>query len=637
MENLQNNAAPYLFHEGTNYFAYKYFGAHFEDGEYIFRVWAPNAEAAYVTGLFNGWSKSDPMYRVDDAGIWECKISHDRFGDGYNYKYIFINQGREIYKCDPYAFYSELPPETSSRCYDIGGYAWNDEKWMKDRKKKFTREKVSAQPINIYEVHLESWKRHEDGTLLAYKEIAEELAPYVIQMGYTHIELLPITEYPFDGSWGYQVTGYFAPTSRFGTPKDFMEFVDIMHTAGIGVILDWVPAHFPKDAHGLCEYDGGYLYEYQGADRMEQADWGTRRFDVGREEVQSFLISSAQYWAAEYHIDGLRVDAVASMLYLDFCKNEGEWVPNVYGDNRCLEAVAFFRKLNSAMATNFPDVMTIAEESSDWPDLTTFDRDGLGFTMKWNMGWMNDTLAYAETDPIFRKYKHDKLTFTMMYAFNEKYVLPISHDEVVHGKKSFLDKMPGDYETKFAGARLFFTYMMTLPGKKLSFMSNEIAQFSEWAYKKSVEWFMLDYEKHARFQLFCARLNHLYLDNPCLWEQDDSWAGFSWIDADNADESMISYRRFDKKGRELTVILNFTPVTRRGYRIGVGYSGSYEEVLSSDSIKYGGSGIENSVMKSDNIPWQGQPYSIVADIPPMGALIIRCKRKNKKMNIYHQP
>ena len=628
MEKLQNNAAPYLFHEGTNYFAYEYFGAHFEDGEYVFRVWAPNANAAYVTGLFNSWSKDDPMYLVNDAGIWECRISPDRFGDGYNYKYLFENNGRDIYKSDPFAFYSELPPETSSRYYNIEGYCWNDEKWMKERKKKFNRQHVSAQPINIYEIHLESWKRHEDGTLLSYKEIAEELAPYVIQMGYTHVELLPITEYPFDGSWGYQVTGYFAPTSRFGTPKDFMEFVDIMHTAGVGVILDWVPAHFPKDAHGLCEYDGGYLYEYQGADRMEQADWGTRRFDVGREEVQSFLISSAQYWADKYHIDGLRVDAVASMLYLDFGREDGDWIPNVYGDNRCLEAIAFFRKLNSALVTNYPDVMTIAEESSNWPNVTTFDNEGLGFTMKWNMGWMNDTLSYAELDPIYRKYEHSKLTFSMMYAYNEKYVLPISHDEVVHGKKSFLDKMPGDYDTKFAGARTFMTYMMTIPGKKLNFMSNEIAQFSEWAYKKSVEWFMLDYPMHARYQLYCARLNHLYLDNPCFWEQDDSWAGFCWIDADNADESIISYRRFDKKGRELTVILNFTPVRRDGFRVGVGYSGSYEEVLSSDSVCYGGSGIENGIMKSDNIPCNGHPYSIVADIPPMGALIIRCKRKN---------
>ncbi len=628
MEGIPNNAAAYLFHEGTNYFAYKYFGAHFEDGEYVFRVWAPNAEYAFVTGLFNGWSKSDPMYPVDDAGIWECKISADRFGDGYNYKFIFENNGRDIYKSDPYAFYSELPPETASRYYDISGYNWQDEKWMKSRKRKFTREKVYEQPINIYEVHLESWKRHEDGTLLSYKEIAEELCPYLVQMGYTHVELLPITEYPFDGSWGYQVTGYFAPTCRFGTPKDFMEFVDIMHTAGIGVILDWVPAHFPKDAHGLCEFDGGYLYEYQGRDRMEQSDWGTRRFDVGREEVQAFLISSALYWAGEYHIDGLRVDAVASMLYLDFGKNDGEWIPNVYGDNRCLEAIAFFRKLNSAMVTSFPDVMTIAEESSDWPDLTRFDRDGLGFTMKWNMGWMNDTLSYAELDPVYRKYKHDKLTFALMYAFNEKYVLPISHDEVVHGKKSFLDKMPGDYDTKFAGSRLFQTYMMTLPGKKLNFMGNEIGQFREWAYQDSVEWFMLRYDKHARHQLYCAKLNQLYLENPCLWEQDGSWAGFSWIDPDNADESIISFRRFDKKGRELTVILNFTPVARQGYRVGTGYAGTYEQVLSSDSFCYGGYGVENDLMKTDKIPWQGLPYSIVVDLPPMGAVILRCKRKN---------
>ncbi|MBE6687403.1 MAG: 1,4-alpha-glucan branching protein GlgB [Ruminococcaceae bacterium] len=630
MDTVHNNDAAYLFHEGTNYFAYKYFGAHFENGEYLFRVWAPNADAAYLVGLFNSWAKDIPMYRVDDAGIWECRLSPERFGKGYNYKYLFINNGREIYKSDPYGFYSELPPETASRFFDIGGYLWNDGEWLKSRKRRFTREKVYEQPINIYEVHLESWKRHEDGSLLTYKELAEELAPYVIQMGYTHIELLPITEYPFDGSWGYQVTGYFAPTSRFGTPRDFMEFVDIMHTAGIGVILDWVPAHFPKDAHGLCEFDGGYLYEYQGADRMEQADWGTRRFDVGREEVQSFLISSALYWAQEYHIDGIRVDAVASMLYLDFCKNEGEWIPNVYGDNRCLEAIAFFQKLNSAMASYFPDVMTIAEESTSWPDMTTFERGGLGFTMKWNMGWMNDTLAYAEEDPLFRKYKHEKLTFTMMYAFNEKYVLPISHDEVVHGKKSFLDKMPGDYDTKFAGARLFYTYLMTLPGKKLSFMGNEIAQFREWAYKESVEWFMLDYEKHARFQLFCATLNHIYLENPCLWEQDGSWAGFSWIDADNRDESMISYRRFDKKGKELYVIMNFTPVYRKGFRIGVGCDGIYEELLSTESNCYGGCGVENGIMKSDDIPWQGLPCSITADIPPMGALIIKCKRRARR-------
>lgn len=629
MENNQNSAA-YFFHEGTNYTAYDYLGAHFEDGQYVFRVWAPNASAAYVCGLFNGWSESDPMERIEDGGIWECRISPDRFGDGYNYKYKFKTKYGDRYKADPYAFFAEHPPETASRFYDIGGYEWHDDIWMSSRRTKFTREKVSGEPLNIYEIHAGSWKRREDGSCLSYRELAEELAPYALQMGYTHVELMPISEFPYDGSWGYQVTGYYAPTSRFGEPRDFMEFVDIMHGAGIGVILDWVPAHFPKDEHGLCEFDGGYLYEYQGADRMEQADWGTRRFDVGRPEVQSFLVSNAMYWAKMYHIDGLRVDAVASMLYLDYGKKPGEWVPNVYGDARCLEAIAFFRKLNAAMVQYYPDVMVIAEESTAWPDVTSFEREGLGFTLKWNMGWMNDTLSYAVTDPLFRKYDHNKLTFPMMYAYAERFVLPISHDEVVHGKGSFLNKMPGDYDMKFAGARLFSAYMMTQPGKKLTFMGSEIGQFKEWDYEGSVEWFLLDYEKHARYQLYIAELNRLYLSTPALWEQDGGWEGFSWIDADNRDESVISYRRFDKSGNELTVVLNFTPVERKGFRVGVLKAGSYKEILSSDSLRFGGGGIENGELVSESVPSNGLDNSLSVDLPPLGALIIKLEKEKKE-------
>ncbi len=622
------NGAAYYFHEGTNYNAWEYLGAHRENGEYVFRTWAPNADKAFVTGLFNGWSESDPMYRVDE-GIWECRIGADRFGDGYNYKFKFKNAGKDIYKSDPYAFFAELSPETSSRFFDLSGYEWSDEKWIRERKKKYTRENVMHNPVNIYELHADSWKKGENGRRLGYAELADELSPYAVQMGYTHVELMPVSEYPYDGSWGYQVTGYYAPTSRFGDPHDFMRFVDKMHEAGVGVILDWVPAHFPKDGHGLCEFDGGYLYEYQGKDRMEQTDWGTRRFDVGRPEVQSFLVSNALFWAKMYHIDGLRVDAVASMLYLNYGKQDGEWVPNVYGDERCLEAISFFQKFNSAMVTYFPDVMTIAEESTAWPDITTFDRGGLGFTLKWNMGWMNDTLSYAEEDPLFRKYHHDKLTFPIMYAYSEKFVLPISHDEVVHGKKSFLDKMPGDYFMKFAGTRAFAAYMMTTPGKKLNFMGNEIGQFREWDYKGEIEWFLLDYEMHAKLQLYWARLNRLYLDTPALWEQDDGWQGFSWIDANDRDESVISYRRYDKSGRELTVIINFTPVRREGHRTGVLRPGLYEEIFSSDCAEFGGGGTVNGTVRSESIAWDGNEDSILIDLPPMSALVFRCKRKLK--------
>ena len=456
------------------------------------------------------------------------------------------------------------------------------------------------------------------------------MTPYVKAMGYTHIELMPVSEFPFDGSWGYQVCGYYAPTARYGTPQDFMRFVDRMHEAGIGVILDWVPAHFPKDAHGLYEFDGQPLYEYQGKDRMEHAGWGTRRFDVGREEVQSFLISNAVYWAEKYHIDGLRVDAVASMLYLDYDKKPGEWIPNIYGDNKCLEAIAFFQKLNSCFVNNYPDVMTVAEESTAWANVTGFDNGGLGFTLKWNMGWMNDTLAYAAEDPLWRKDHHERLTFSLTYAFSERYILPISHDEVVHGKKSFLDRMPGEYDQKFAGVRVFLAWMMTHPGKKLTFMSTEIGQFREWDYAGAVEWFLLDYEKHAKLQAYVAKLNRFYLSTPALWERDSDWAGgFEWIDADNREQSILSYRRKDRAGKETVILLNFLPVEREDFLLAVPFAGRYEEVFNSDAAEFGGTDVRNTgVYKTEKCLLRNYGNAIRIRVPAMSAVMFRCIHKN---------
>ncbi len=623
--------AAYFFHQGTTCKAYDFLGVHRETEGYVFRVWAPNAFAVWVCGDWNGWQPdAHPMKRITERGVWEVTLPSELLSDGALYKYRIQNNGREFYKADPYGYYMQVPPETASIVYGIEGHVWRDEKWLKYRKSRFTRQSVMNQPINIYEVHLGSWVRNAAGEPLSYTDLARELASYVKQMGYTHVELMPISEHPFDGSWGYQVCGYYAPTSRFGTPFDFMEFVDVMHEAGIGVILDWVPAHFPKDAHGLYEFDGQPLYEYQGWDRIEHAGWGTRRFDVGREEVQSFLISNAYYWIEKYHIDGLRVDAVASMLYLDYDKMPGEWVPNVYGDNKCLEAIAFFQKLNGALARDYPDVMTVAEESTAFANVTGFENGGLGFSLKWNMGWMNDSLAYSELDPIYRKYDHTKLSFSLTYLFSEKYVLPISHDEVVHGKKSLLDRMPGDYWQKFAGTRAFMTYMMTHPGKKLLFMGSEIGQFREWDYEGQIEWFLTEYEKHAEIQLFNAELNHFYLEHPALWECDDGWHGFAWIDADNGEQSIYSYRRIDKAGDELIVLLNFTPVVREGFLLAVPEDGVYEEIFNSDNVRYGGSGVVNEGL-FETVPAMLRGYSraINITVPPLGGAIFRRKADSK--------
>ena len=624
---LKNDLAPYLFHQGTNYTAYEYLGAHRVESDFVFRVWAPGAERVYVIGDFNGWSESHPMHRVTDGGVWEVSMSDGIVEIGHRYKYKIYGSGQILEKADPYAIRAEHPPATASVLDTLDGYEWRDAGWLSYRNRK--KGSFYSEPINIYELHLGSWKRHSDGSYYSYAEIARELAPYVKQMGYTHIELMPMMEHPFDGSWGYQICAYYAPTSRFGTPRDFMGFVDSMHEAGIGVILDWVPAHFPKDPHGLYEFDGRPLYEYQGWDRIEHAGWGTRRFDVGRNEVQSFLISNALFWIKQYHIDGLRVDAVASMLYLDYDKKPGEWVPNIYGNNRCLEAVSFFQKLNRCVKGQFPDVWMIAEESTAWPNVTRFEDDGLGFDMKWNMGWMNDTLAYAKEDPIFRKYHHEKLTFSMTYAFGERYVLPISHDEVVHQKRSFIDKMLGDYWQKFAGARAFFGYMMTHPGKKLSFMGNEIGQFGEWNASAELDWFLLEYESHAKLQHYVSELNQLYLETPSLWQCDDSWDGFQWIDADNREQSLIAYRRIDRRGKEVIVVINFTPVARENFLLGVPFAGTYAEIFNSDSDEFGGSGVCNlDDLKTTGTPYHNLDNSLRLRIPPLGMVILRCKRKH---------
>lgn len=619
--------AAYLFHEGTNFHSYEYMGVHKCDDGYIFRTWAPNANAVYVTGDFCSWTDEYPMKRETEQGVWTGFVPSDNFSNLSKYKFIIESGCRRVYKADPYAFYCEKPPATASVYYEAQKYKWGDKRWLDNRKKKVV-EPLYEIPLNIYEVHAASWKTKENGDLLSYRELAHELCPYVKQMGYTHIELMPITEFPFDGSWGYQVCGYYAPTSRFGEPDDFKYFVDYMHKAGIGVLLDWVPAHFPKDEHGLYEFDGSRLYEYQGDDKNESRGWGTRKFDVGRNEVQSFLISNAMYWLREFHIDGLRCDAVSAMLYLDFDKEPGEWFPNAYGTNECLEATAFFKKLGHVIRSEFSDVLFIAEESTSYQNITKkAEWGGLGFNQKWNMGWMNDVLKYFESDPIYRKHLHDKLTFSMFYAFSENYILPISHDEVVHGKKSLLDKMPGEYEQKFAGTRAFLAYMLTHPGKKLLFMGCEIGQFREWDYKGSIEWFLLDYEMHAKFQKYVCDLNYLYLKHSELWEIDYSWDGFRWIDADNGNESILSYMRYNKKGESLIVLLNFTPVYRENFTFGVPEEGTYLEIFNSDKAEYGGYGSENAYpLKTRPAPWKDFSNILSLNLAGHSAVILKKKK-----------
>lgn len=623
----ENDVPLYLFHEGSNSNAYEYFGSHRKNkNTVVFRVWAPDAKNVSVTGDFNDWSETEnPMKQLKNSGgVWEAEIKNIKPYDMYKYC-ITAADGRTLMKCDPYGFHMETRPGTATKYYEIDDcYEWHDEKWVEGRNGK----NIYESPVNIYEIHAGSWKQYDDGNFYSYRALADSLVPYVKKMGYTHIEFMPLTEYPFDGSWGYQVTGYFAATSRYGEPKDLMYLIDKCHENGIGVILDWVPAHFPKDANGLYEFDGGPLYEYSDPRKGEHYGWGTRVFDFGKNEVRSFLMSSASFWLKKYHLDGIRIDAVASMLYLDYDRKDGEWVPNKNGGNENLEAVEFLQKLNENIFRDFPYAMMIAEESTSWPMVTKpVFSGGLGFNFKWNMGWMNDILRYFSLDGFFRKYNHDCITFSMFYAFSENFVLPISHDEVVHGKKSLIDKMPGSYDEKFAGVRAFLGYMMAHPGKKLMFMGQEFGQFIEWNYEKGLDWLLLDYPKHRALQNYFKKINEFYKANPAFWQIDYSWEGFSWISSDDKDNSVIAFRRIDEKGKEIIVVCNFTNVERCDYRIGIPKKGAYKIVFNSDDVEFGGEGKGNKgKLKTESINMHGFEQSISLDLPPMSAIYIKKTR-----------
>ena len=619
----------YLFHQGTNYRSQEFLGAHpIRRGRgyaTVFRVWAPNAAAVSVVGDFNAWDRTAaPMTKITEQGIWECVIRKRKRFDSYKYA-VETRDGRVLMKADPYGFHTECPPQTASKYYPLGRYEWQDAEWMTAR----TKRHHLTEPLNIYEVHAGSWRTYPDGTPFGYRKLADELSDYAAGMGYTHIELLPVSEYPFEGSWGYQATGYFAPTARYGEPDDFKYFVDRCHQRGIGVILDWVGGHFPRDAQGLFEFDGQPLYEYQDMRKGDQPQWGTRVFDFGRNEVQCFLVSNALFWIEEYHIDGIRVDAVASMLYLDYGREEGQWARNEQGGRENLEAVAFLKKLNSEILTRHPDAMMIAEESSAWPMVTKPPYiGGLGFTFKWNMGWMNDSLAYIALDPVYRSYHHDKLTFGMFYAFSENFILPISHDEVVHGKRSLVNKMPGDYWQKFAGFRAFLGYMMAHPGKKLMFMGSELGQFDEWNHEEAIQWDLLEFEKHKKLRTFFKELNKFYLDCKPLYELDTVWKGFDWIHHDDYTNSVIAFKRTDKNGDEIVSVCNFQPIRRDEYCIGVPKYGLYDEVFNSDEERFGGSGVVNgNNIKTEVMKIHGFDQGLSLTLPPLSVIYLRCAKE----------
>ena len=619
----------HLFGEGKLFQAYQKLGAQVCENQGVrgvnFSVWAPNAQRVSVIGNFNEWDgRQHPMQSRGGTGIWELFIPD--LADGEIYKFEILPQKGDgpLLKADPYAAAAELRPHTASVVRDLTGYQWGDGQWMESRKS----QDLLSQPVSIYEVHLGSWKRvpEEGGRWLTYQELANTLIPYVKEMGFTHIELMPVAEHPFDGSWGYQSTGYFAPTSRFGTPADFMAFVDACHRAGIGVLMDWAPAHFPDDPHGLAWFDGTHLYDHEDPRLGYHPEWKSRIFNYGRTEVKNFLINSALMWFDRYHIDGLRVDAVASMLYLDYARKAGEWVPNRYGGNENLEAVEFIKELNVMVHQEHPGIMMIAEESTAWSGVSrpTYV-GGLGFTFKWNMGWMHDTLEYFSLDPIHRKYHQNKVTFGLMYAFTENFVLVLSHDEVVHGKKALLDKMPGDDWQRMANLRALYGHMYGHPGKKMLFMGGEIGQWWEWNHDESVQWHLLDYAPHQGLKRYVADLNRLYQDEPALYEVDFDWQGFQWIDLHDSDNSTLTYIRYARDRKSVIVCAcNFTPVPRKEYRMGVPIGGWYQELLNSDSEAYGGSNMGNGGgVPAEEVPWHGQPHSVVITLPPLSAVFFK--------------
>ena len=621
----------HLFGAGTHYEIYEKMGGRLMTHEgargAAFSVWAPNAKAVSVIGDFNNWdARRSPMRRLGESGIWELFLPAAAEGDKYKF-HVTQCDGRVVDKTDPYGVYAEVRPNNASVLYPLKRYKWKDRRWMTARRKYDFR----AAPMNIYEVHLGSWKRAEGNRFLSYTELAEQLIPYVKEMGYTHIEMLPVEEHPFDGSWGYQVTGYYARTSRYGSPDEFKQFVDACHQNGISVILDWVPAHFPKDDFALARFDGTALYEHQDPRLGEHIQWGTYIFNYGRKEVANFLLANALYWMDIFHIDGLRVDAVASLLRLDFCKEEGQWLPNVYGGSENLEAIEFLKHMNSVIAEREPGALMIAEDSTAWPGVTKkVDEGGLGFSLKWNMGWMNDFLSYIKLDPIYRKYHQNKLTFGMAYHYAENFVLVLSHDEVVHTKSSMIGKMPGDVWQSFANLRLSYGFMMGHPGKKLLFMGGEFAQYSEWSEARSLDWHLLQYADHQEMQAYVKELNHLYAEEPAFWAEDFDPNGFQWIECDDAESSIVSFVRRSRE-KELVFLCNFTPVVHRGFSLGVPQEGVYHERLNSDAARFGGSDVINAVpLQSKAEPAGRCPFRVELDVPPLGMVILEREQPKKQ-------
>lgn len=625
-----NEARPALevFHTGDSVRAYDFLGAHLvnrnDKNGVVFRVWAPTARSVSVAGDFNNWNnEANYMYNIG-YGVWEVFVEGVK--QFCTYKYCIESEyGDRLMKADPYAFHAQTRPGQASVVYDIESYSWNDSEWFNKRKEN----NISSSPMNIYEIHAGSWRKYPDGNFFNYQKLADELIPYLKEMHYTHVQLMPIMEYPYDGSWGFQTTGYYAPTSRYGTPSDFMAFVDKLHGEGIGVILDWVPSNFPTDDFGLARFDGSPLYESNDPKTSKRDSWGTCLFNYARFEVTSFLVSCAMFWLDKYHIDGLRIGALSSMLYLDYGKTEGEWEPNKFGGKENLDAVDFVKRLNTAVHMYHPDVMMFAEENTSWPKLTHKIEDGgLGFDFKWNMGWINDMLHYMSLNPMWRPFNHDSLTFSFYYAFSEKFLLPISHDEVSHGKGSLIKQMPGKYDEQFAGVRAFITYMYAHPGKKLVFMGTEIGQFDEWNHEEAIQWDLLEFEKHKKLRTFFKELNKFYLDCKPLYELDTVWKGFDWIHHDDYTNSVIAFKRTDKNGDEIVSVCNFQPIRRDEYCIGVPKYGLYDEVFNSDEERFGGSGVVNgNNIKTEVMKIHGFDQGLSLTLPPLSVIYLRCTKE----------